>query len=167
MYFNLRRSGIKNMPKMNPERSFKASIYFDLSTEALKTIYASQTNHDYTNAYNKIRSFMEENSYKHEQGSVYHSTEELTNPDIYHLMKDMSEKFPWLKDCTERFSYAEISERHDLMHLLQNEKEMEFDFNMELDPPDGREVLEQLVKNGKGRTPGMQKGHTQTMDFGR
>lgn len=143
------------------------AIYFDLNTDALKTVYTPQTQHDYTNAYKEIESFMKKEGFVHEQGSVYHSKGEMNKSEVFRCVKEMNRKFPWLKDCTARLSFAEISERHDLMHLLQHEKEMEFDFNMEPDPPDGREVLEQLIKNGKGRTPGMQKVHTQTMDFGR
>lgn len=98
------------------ERKYRKAINFDLDTRKLKTLYPGG---DYHAAYYDLRRFFASHGFEHRQGSGYLSQAKLTSADIYDLMDDLSQAFPWLGSCTNKIDVTNISQQHDLLELLR------------------------------------------------
>lgn len=96
-------------------KHFKA-LYFDLHVKALK-MHFSETNP--TGAYGKIRDFLLERNFSHEQYSGYHSKYKTTDLEIFDLIREMDQRFPWLALCLNHFEVTNIGANHDLMQLFE------------------------------------------------
>lgn len=87
-------------------------LYFDLRSKDLREHY-SQTN--LKGAYALIQRFLTSHNFSHEQYSGYHSKHKATDLEIFDLIRDMSDTFPWLQYCANRFEVTTVNTNHDLM----------------------------------------------------
>lgn len=65
--------------------------------------------------------FLEKNNFSHEQYSGYHSKFKTTDLEIFDLIRDMCEEFPWLQHCVNHFEVTNVGANHDLMNLFVEE----------------------------------------------
>lgn len=96
-------------------RHLKA-LYFDLRVKDLKK-YFSETNPN--GAYGKIRDYLMERDFSHEQYSGYHSNYKTTDLEIFDLIREMSRELSWLPACLNHFEVTNIGAHHDLMQLFE------------------------------------------------
>ena len=96
------------------------ALYFDLRIKDLKEHY-SQTNPK--GAYALIQRFLTIHNFSHEQYSGYHSKHKTTDLEIFDLIREMSDTFPWLQHCVNHFEVTNVGANHDLMDLFVAEIE--------------------------------------------
>lgn len=92
------------------------ALYFDLRVKDLKE-YFSETNPN--GAYGKIRDYLLERNFSHEQHSGYHSKYKTTDLEIFDLIRGMSRELSWLPYCLNHFEVTNIGANHDLMQLFE------------------------------------------------
>ena len=90
-------------------KRFKA-LYFDLRIKDLED-------------YELIKKFLTKRNFSHEQYSGYHSRYKTTDLEIFDLIHDMSDTFPWLQHCVNHFEVTNVGTNHDLMGLFVEEVE--------------------------------------------
>ena len=71
----------------------------------------------------KIQKFLIRRSFSHEQYSGYHSLYKTTDLEIFDLIRDMSDTFPWLQHCVNHFEVTNVGANHDLMDLFMEDVE--------------------------------------------
>ena len=98
-------------------KRYKA-LYFDIRIKDLEEHY-SKTNPK--GAYGKIQRFLVRHNFSHEQYSGYHSRYKTTDLEIFDLIREMSDTFPWLQHCINHFEVTNIGANHDLMGLFAEE----------------------------------------------
>lgn len=96
-------------------KHYKA-LYFDLCVKNLQKHF-SGTNPN--GAYRKIRNYLVNRNFSHEQYSGYHSMYRTTDLEIFDLIRSMSDEFPWLQQCLNHFEVTNVSTNHDLMNLFE------------------------------------------------
>lgn len=103
-----------------PRREAKhlKALYFDLRIKGLKE-HHSQTNPK--GAYALIQRFLTAHNFSHEQYSGYHSKFKTTDLEIFDLIREMSDTFPWLQHCVNHFEVTNVGANHDLMDLFAEE----------------------------------------------
>ena len=74
-------------------------------------------------AYGKISRFLARHDFTHAQYSGYHSQYKTTDLEIFDLIREMSETFPWLQYCVNHFEVTNIGTNHDLMELFTEDIE--------------------------------------------
>lgn len=94
--------------------SYKA-LYFDLHVESLSIHYSKKKPNG---GYSKIKDFLLQRNFIHEQYSGYHSKFKTTDSYIFELIYKMQEKFPWLSKCTNKFAVMDVGENYNLMKLM-------------------------------------------------
>ena len=92
------------------------ALYFDLRVKDLKEHF-SETNPN--GAYGKIRDYLLERDFSHEQYSGYHSKYKTTDLEIFDLIREMSRELTWLPYCLNHFEVTNIGANHDLMQLFE------------------------------------------------
>ncbi len=97
-------------------RHLKA-LYFDLCVKDLETFYSKSNS---TGAYRKIKDYLRARNFSHEQYSGYHSKYKTTDLEIFDLIREMSDAFPWLKLCLNHFEVTNVGANHDLMRLFED-----------------------------------------------
>lgn len=102
-------------------RRYKA-IYFDMRIKDLEK-YFSATNPK--GAYKKIKAFMINNGFEHEQYSGYHSKKKMTDLEVFDMIYNMSDELPWLQYCMNHFEVTNVGANHDLMELFKDDIEYE------------------------------------------
>ena len=100
-------------------KRFKA-LYFDLRIKDLEEHYSKSRP---KGAYEKIQKFLIRRSFSHEQYSGYHSLYKTTDLEIFDLIRDMSDTFPWLQHCVKHFEVTNVGANHDLMDLFMEDVE--------------------------------------------
>ena len=100
-------------------KRYKA-LYFDIRIKDLARYYSS-TNPK--GAYGKIQRFLIQHNFSHEQYSGYHSIHKTTDLEIFDLVREMSDTFPWLQHCINHFEVTNVGANHDLMELFAEELE--------------------------------------------
>lgn len=48
-----------------------------------------------------------------------------TDMNIFDIVENMSQEFPWLSQCANHFEVSDIGENHDLMNIFQLSEEDE------------------------------------------
>ena len=104
------------MKEKSEVRYFKA-LYFDLRIKNLKE-YFSELNPN--GAYRKIRDYLVQRDFSHEQYSGYPSKYKTTDLEIFDLIREMGEEFSWLPQCLNHFEVTNIGTDHDLMQLFDD-----------------------------------------------
>lgn len=92
------------------------ALYFDLCVKDLKEHF-SETNPN--GAYGKIRDYLLERNFSHEQYSGYHSKYKTTDLEIFDLIREMSRELPWFPPSLNHFEVTNIGANHDLMRLFE------------------------------------------------
>lgn len=100
-------------------KHFKA-LYFDLRIKDLEEYYSKTRP---KGAYELIKKFLTKRNFSHEQYSGYHSRYKTTDLEIFDLIHDMSDTFPWLQHCVNHFEVTNVGTNHDLMGLFVEEVE--------------------------------------------
>lgn len=95
-------------------RKYKA-LYFDLCIKNLEKYYSKSNP---KGAYAKIKNFLIKRNFSHEQYSGYHSKYKTTDLEIFDLIREMRDTFPWLQNCLNHFEVTNIGANHDLMELF-------------------------------------------------
>ena len=98
------------------ERRYYKAINFDLDTHQLQEYYPGS---NYRLAYEDLRRFFAYQNFSHRQDSGYTSNVKMTNADIYDLLGDLKQKFPWIKNCVRKMDSTNIGRQYDLAELLQ------------------------------------------------
>lgn len=98
------------------ERTYYKALNFDLDTHQLKTYYPGP---DYRHAYKDLREFFKHHHFSHRQGSGYMSDNKLGTADIYDLMDELGQQFPWVGNCVNKIDVTNIGRQHDLTELLK------------------------------------------------
>jgi len=88
---------------------------FDLRIKDLNEHY-SQTNPK--GAYALIQRFLTAHSFSREQYSGYHSKHKTADLEIFDLIREMSDTFPWLQHRVNHFEVTNVGANHDLMGLF-------------------------------------------------
>ncbi len=91
------------------------ALYFDLYVKKLEENF-SKTNP--TGGYRKIHDFLGKRGFSHEQYSGYHSGYKMTDLEIFELVHEMDQVFPWFSQCLNHFEVTNIGANHDLMQLF-------------------------------------------------
>lgn len=95
-------------------KRYKA-LYFDIRIKDLEGHYSKSNP---KGAYAKIKKYLTAHSFSHEQYSGYHSHYKTTDLEIFDLIRDMSDMFPWLQYCVNHFEVTNVGTNHDLMGLF-------------------------------------------------
>ena len=98
----------------------RKAINFDLDTNKLKEIYATEEKKKFTQAYFEIKKFMKENGFSHRQGSGYISNNPMSDTDMAKFIKKLQNRFPWIYDCSKKIDGTEINTQFDLKSIMEN-----------------------------------------------
>lgn len=93
------------------------ALYFDLRVKDLKEHYSARNPNG---AYGKIRNYLINRNFSHEQYSGYHSKYKATDLEIFDLVLVMSKELPWLAPSLNHFEVTNVGTNHDLMQLFEN-----------------------------------------------
>lgn len=93
----------------------RKQLTFDLDTNALKMYYPSK---NWNNAYNVIRTHMENRNFSWLQGSVYVSDKPVTSYNIAKVLKELVEKNNWLNLCMRDCRETDIGREHSKNYLF-------------------------------------------------
>ncbi len=105
------------------QKHFKA-LNFDLDIHRLKDYYPGD---NYRRAYDDLRRFFKRHKFSYRQGSGYISDIKLGTADIYDLMDELSQQFPWLGVFVKKIDVTNVGRQHDLMELLKETEGIEID----------------------------------------
>jgi len=103
----------------NEAKRFKA-LYFDLRIKDLEQYYSASRP---KGAYEKIQQFLCKRNFSHAQYSGYHSRYRTTDLEIFDLIREMSDTFPWLSHCVNHFEVTNVGANHDLIDLFTEDVE--------------------------------------------
>lgn len=106
------------------ERKYYKALNFDLDTNSLKEHYPGAS---YRQAYDDLRKFFERHNFSHRQGSGYISETKLGTADIYDLMEELSQVFPWIGMHINKIDVINVGRQHDLTELLRPMEDIEID----------------------------------------
>lgn len=104
-------------------KSFKA-LNFDLDTHQLEKHYPGV---NYRQAYYDLRRFFKRHHFAHRQGSGYISEVRLGTADIYDLMDELGQEFPWIGKCVKKIDVTNVGRQHDLTELLRPAEGIDLD----------------------------------------
>lgn len=96
----------------------RKAFYFDLDVNLLKAHYPSNSPNGWKSAWSDIRSFMEDHGFRHAQYSGYESVKPISYGSAYKVIKQLSETFPWFRECAQAASMTEIGKQHDVLQAL-------------------------------------------------
>ena len=95
-------------------KRYKA-LYFDIRIKDLEQYYSSKNP---KGAYRKIKHFLVNNRFSHEQFSGYHSLYKTTDLEIFELIGKMKKELPWLQLCINHFEVTNIGANYNLIPLF-------------------------------------------------
>lgn len=101
-------------------RRYKA-LYFDMHIKDLEHYYSGKNP---KSAYTKIKKFLKNHNFSHEQYSGYHSQNKITDLDVFDMVYKMNKEFPWLRFCMSRFEVTNIGGNYNLMEILSDETDI-------------------------------------------
>lgn len=96
----------------------RKAFHFDLDVNLLKTHYPSHSPNGWKSAWSDIRSFMEKNGFEHAQYSGYESVKPMTYIIAYNIIQQLSNTYPWFRECAQAASLTEIGKQHDVLQAL-------------------------------------------------
>lgn len=94
------------------------ALYFDMRIKELAKYY-SESNPK--GGYARVKRFMNENKFEHEQYSGYHSEELLTDMQVLNLVFKMQKELPWVGKCMRKFEVSNIGDNYNLMQVFEEE----------------------------------------------
>lgn len=89
----------------------RKQITFDLDTKVLKEIFGKKK---YTKAYYHIREFMEDNKFKHIEGSVYVSAKTMSDIAVLNVIEKLQIKYPYLEKSVREIHQTDVGKSHSL-----------------------------------------------------
>lgn len=89
-------------------------IIIELDNEILKKLYVGDS---FEKAYSDIRAFFEERNFKYVSNSFYYG--EMPPIEAILVCKELSKKFDWLYPSVKNIELIRISERNDLMPIIE------------------------------------------------
>lgn len=89
-------------------------IIIELDNEILKKLYVGDS---FEKAYSDIRTFFEERDFKYVSSSFYYG--EMPPIEAILICKELSKKFNWLYPSVKNIELIRISERNDLMPIIE------------------------------------------------
>ena len=98
------------------ERRYIKAFNFDLDTHKLEEYYPKE---NYRKAYYDLALFMKYHNFLHRQGSGYLSKHKMASGDIYNLIEEIGQQFPWMEQCVRRFDVTNVGRQHDLTDLFK------------------------------------------------
>ena len=98
--------------------SKRKAINFDLDTKKLKQHYP---NRNYRQAYKDIKSFLENNGFKHRQFSGYISNTEISDTKMIKIVNSLQYKFSWFGKCVRRFDVTDIGKEYDMTKYINTD----------------------------------------------
>lgn len=99
------------------ERKYLKAINFDLDTHLLGEHHPSG---DYHKAYYDMKRFFKGHNFSHKQGSGYVSNVKLTIQDIYELINDLCETYPWITKCVNEFDVTNVGTQYGLAEDIRS-----------------------------------------------
>lgn len=104
----------------------RKAFHFDLDEEKLKSLYPSESEKGYKNAWVKIRAFLEKHGFEHAQYSGYESVQPMSYYQAYAVLEKLQDTFPWFQECAQVATLTEIGRRYDVLeHLAHSKGEVE------------------------------------------
>lgn len=96
-------------------------IAFDLDTKALQKYYPGS---NWRKAYQDIRKYMEENSFKWQEGSCYLSNEKMSWIKATKTIKRLSEAQRWLNLAVKDCVLANAEDLYSQTHIFKQSEEL-------------------------------------------
>lgn len=106
------------------ERKYYKALNFDLDRHKLQEYYPGA---NYRKAYSDLQRFFKLHQFSHRQGSGYISDSKLATADIYDLMDELSQQFPWIGECVNKIDVTNVGRQHDLKDLLKPMEDITID----------------------------------------
>lgn len=103
------------------EKRYIKALNFDLDTHKLEQYYPMD---NYRKAYHDLWSFMKLHEFLHRQGSGYLSKNKMGTKDIYNMIEELSQQFPWLGQCVRKFDVTNVGRQHDLIELIKAKQDI-------------------------------------------
>lgn len=107
-----------DVPFFNDTRK---EIHFDLSIEALKHSYPSQSTHAWKKAWSGIRRFLESQGFTHTQYSGYESSAKLSMDSICTTLNGLTAELPWFTEVVKIATVTEVGDRHDALTYIKQQ----------------------------------------------
>lgn len=123
----------------------RKAINFDLDTKKLKQFYPCKGLLSYKKAYKDIKKFMENNGFEHRQWSGYISKQNIDSYDVSVIIAKLSYKFPWLKQCVNKFDVTDIGNQYDLTDIIDKPNKI-------LEKTKTHNSLDEKLKTAKSNT---------------
>ncbi|PSM52740.1 hypothetical protein CBLAS_0860 [Campylobacter blaseri] len=98
------------------DKKHRKYINFDLKTEKILEHFS-----DTSNAYKKIKNFMINNGFEHNQKNGYISLNEMNTDEIHILAVNLNQKFDWFKFCVNKIIETNVDNEHSLENYFNNE----------------------------------------------
>lgn len=92
------------------------AIVFDLDTTTLEQTYP---NASWRNAYQEIRSVLEDRGFEWQQGSPYFGGEAITAVDCVIAVQELKKKYNWFQPSVRDIRMLRIEENNDLGPALE------------------------------------------------
>lgn len=103
------------MTKRDPKH-YKA-LYFDMRIQALKEWYPKK---NHLGAYKNMKRYLLKHGFRHEQWSGYHSTQKMTDLEIFELVEDMASELQWFSKCVNHFAATNVESNYNLIEILED-----------------------------------------------
>lgn len=95
---------------MNENSSRRRQIIFDLDTDVLRQILGCS----YRNVYKNIADLFVSYGFLHIQGSGYISNRNISNTEIFDMLAEMKERYPYIDKCFRDIRVADITDINSL-----------------------------------------------------
>lgn len=102
----------------------RKEIHFDLSIEALKRFYPSQSIHAWKSAWSDIRRFLESQGLTHTQYSGYESSTNRSMDSICTTLNGLIAELPWFTEAVKIATVTEIGDRHDALTYIKQQHQI-------------------------------------------
>lgn len=99
---------------MNRQQSTRRQIMFDLDTKVMEKILGTK----YTNVYKNIEQYLKEKGFSHPQGSGYISDKAISNSEMFDIIIELKEKYPYIEKCVRDIRVANIIDVNSLNYFF-------------------------------------------------
>lgn len=93
----------------------RKALYFDLKIKDLEKYYSAVNP---KSGYGKIKEFMSNKGFEHEQYSGYHSKYPITDADMFDIVRALQIELPWITQCANKFEATDIGENSDVISMF-------------------------------------------------
>ncbi|MDB7980804.1 hypothetical protein [Faecalicoccus pleomorphus] len=107
---------------MYDDATTRKAINFDLDTRKLKELYPSTSPNGWRQAWAQIESFLKEQGSIHVQYSGYQSLEPMWTNEVFIVMENLQNKYPWFRDCATSADVTIVTDRYNILEYLKNQE---------------------------------------------